>query len=184
MKKQGKEGKRGPSQGSNRPTKRFWRGQHGFTLVEVLVAVFMLAVVGTIGLLALAAATQSRVQSDMRTTAVSLANSIMETVKGNATEYQIVGDTDADKMAEYSSVLTSISIPDGYQIYSDNKTGGAEAGKIYGLPWNIKPTPTSSYNKPVYNQTNPTDPGIQKVTVIVQYNNEEIFRLADFKVDR
>jgi prepilin-type N-terminal cleavage/methylation domain-containing protein len=163
--------------------KIFKQRENGFTLVEVLVGLMILAIVGTAGLVALTGATKARFQADVRTTAVSLADTILESVKGNSTEY-IFADVNSNYIADYSVVLDSISKPSNYQIHTLDNTGASFNGKIYGLPWNIKPSPTSDYNKPVYNLSNKTDPGIQKVTIIVLFENKEIFRLVDFKVHR
>ena len=144
--------------------------KNGFTLIEVLVSVFILALVGTIGILALTAAINSRMQSDVRTTAVSLADKIMETAKGDSTSYQSNSNP-----ADYSSAIPAgfnANYP-GYQVYTLDNSGSQAADKVYGLPWNL----TS-------NLPDTVDSGIQKVTIIIKYNNQETFRLADFKVDR
>jgi prepilin-type N-terminal cleavage/methylation domain-containing protein len=149
--------------------------ESGFTLVEVIAAVFILAVVGSIGVVSLTTATKSRVQTDVRTTAVSLTDTIMENVKVNAglTKYQFASGS----YARYS-VLKS-SLPADYQVWTldSNATPRNDSDTlnyyVYGLPCNV-----------TTGQADSTDAGIQKVTIIIQYNNQEIYRLADFKVNR
>jgi prepilin-type N-terminal cleavage/methylation domain-containing protein len=151
------------------------RAESGFTLVEVIAAVFILAVVGTIGVLSLSAATKSRAQTDVRTTAVSLTDTIMENVKVNSglTKYQSASGS----YARYS-VLKS-TIPSTYQVWTLDDSGVPKYDSdalnyyIYGIPCNV-----------ATGQAESTDSGIQKVTIIILYNNQEIYRLADFKVNR
>jgi prepilin-type N-terminal cleavage/methylation domain-containing protein len=152
--------------------------ERGYTLVEMLVAMFVLAVVGATGLLALTGATNARMQSNTRTTAVSLADSAIETIKGSATPYQIAQDISGNPLpfVDYTGSLPEI--PSGYQFCTLNNAGNRVNDKVYGIPWDI------TTNQPAYGAANPEDPGIQKVTIIVMFNSRETYRLADFKVDR
>jgi hypothetical protein len=147
-------------------------------MVEVLVAIFVMAVVGATALLALTGATNARMQSNTRTTAVSLADSGIETIKGITTPYQIAQDVNGNPLpfVDYTSYLPEI--PSGYQICTLNNAGNRVSDKVYGVPWNI------TLNQAAYSTANPVDPGIQKVTLIVLFNGKEIYRLADFKGHR
>jgi prepilin-type N-terminal cleavage/methylation domain-containing protein len=160
-----------------------FKRHRGFTLIEVLVGIAIVATVGTSGLIGLMGATRARFHSDVRTTAVSLADTLIENVKGYSTTY-LFATPASNYVADYSAILAAVSVPAGYTIRTLDNAGSQVNGKIYGLPWNIKPSPTSDYDQPVYNLANKTDPGIQKVTIIVFFDNQEIFRLADFKVHR
>lgn len=150
----------------------------------MLVAVFILAVVGTAGILALTGATNSRMQSDVRTTAVSLADTVMENIKGDSTTYQFALDQNGNPLpfVDYTSSPGLPAMPTGYQVSTVDNNGALVPGKIYGIPWNLEPTPTQYYNQPI--PTSYIDSGVQKVTIIISFNNREIFRLADFKVHR
>ena len=144
------------------------KNQCGFSLVEVLVGVAIIGLTATAFLLALQTATKATQQSDVRTTAKSLAVSQMDTIK--AAGYI---SAPSGGVANYS--LTSP--PAGFQVYTLNRTNSQVSGTIYGIPWNTT-------SNAVYTGTSPTDPGIQKMTIIIKSNNKEVFRLIDFKVNR
>jgi hypothetical protein len=99
----------------------------------------------------------------------------MENVKVNAclTKYQFASGS----YARYG-VLKS-TIPSTYQVWTLDSNaipkydGDALNYYIYGIPCNV-----------TTGQADSTDAGIQKVTIIIRYNNQEIYRLADFKVNR
>jgi prepilin-type N-terminal cleavage/methylation domain-containing protein len=161
--------------------KRKLKFRLGFTLVEVLVGLAVLSVVGVAAFSALVGSTKARAQSDVRTTAVSLADTAMETIKGAATPYVFAPTNTNPTGADYTANLPSI--PANYHLCTLNNTNAIVVDRVYGLPWHLS-TGTGDPNVLVYGSANPADPGIQKVTIIVRYYSQEIFRLTDFKVNR
>ncbi len=151
----------------------------GYTLVEVLIAVAIIAALGVAVLTALTTATKARAQADVRTTAVTIAVTTIEAVKNQSYPYKWAPGslTGADYTDAWVDMIKN-NYPDNFLLFTLDNDGNQVADKVYGLPWNLDD------NVPVYGGTNPADPGIQKVTVIIQYNGEEIYRLADFKVYR
>jgi prepilin-type N-terminal cleavage/methylation domain-containing protein len=148
----------------------FQPASDGFTLVETLVGTAVMAIVALGGLMGLSSGTQAVLQSDIRTTAVSLANSQMEAVKTASYVYSPTGG-----VADYSSIL--VGIPAGYQIDTLDRSSTEQPNSVYGIPWDI-----NSNN--VYSGSNPIDPGLQKVTVIIRFHNQEIFRLIDLRINQ
>jgi hypothetical protein len=112
---------------------------------------------------------------------VSLADTAMETIKGAATPYVFAPTNTNPTGADYTANLPSI--PANYHLCTLNNTNAIVVDRVYGLPWHLS-TGTGDPNVLVYGSANPADPGIQKVTIIVRYYSQEIFRLTDFKVNR
>ncbi|MDD5701457.1 MAG: type II secretion system protein [Dehalococcoidales bacterium] len=139
----------------------------GYTLVEVLIAVAILAAIGVAVLTALTTATKARAQADVRTTAVTMAVTTIEAVKNQTLDYDWSPNslTGGDYTTTWDSIKANF--PANFLLFTLDNTGTLVADKVYGLPWNLDD------NVLVYGGTNPADPGIQKVTVIIQYNGEE-----------
>jgi len=89
---------------------RFLRGQRGFTLIEVLVAAAILAVIGVVLLNALDTNAKATRQLDEKVVATNLATAYFEAIK--AWEYQV--DYPQDE-----APLNSITIPPQYNVNVD-----------------------------------------------------------------
>jgi prepilin-type N-terminal cleavage/methylation domain-containing protein len=154
------------------------KSMQGFTLVEILVGLAILAIVAVGALAAVTAATKARAQSDFRTTAVTIAETTVEAIKNPSLEYEFAPSSVTG--ADYTDAWLAIkgNFPANFLLLTLDNAGNQVADKVYGLPWNL------DENTPVYGGPNPADPGIQKVTVIIQFEGKEIYRLADFKVNR
>jgi prepilin-type N-terminal cleavage/methylation domain-containing protein len=166
------------------------RSQKGFTLIEVLIGVTLLTIITAAGFVTLASAMNAQAVSNKRTTAVSLANTVMENAKGTATKYQFAMDTGGNLLPYFdyaayayanpgTNVLDEVlsSIPSNYMVAALDDQGNIVNDKVYGIPWNIEVTPDIP-------QTSGVDAGIQKITIIIFFNNQEVYRLADFKTNR
>jgi prepilin-type N-terminal cleavage/methylation domain-containing protein len=151
------------------------KGGKGYSLVEVLVALAILSIIGIMVPKVLQIVTVARVEINVRTTAENLATSQMEKIK--ASSYIAA----QNGIADYSSTIQGV--PSGYRFYTLDANNNIVSGKIYGLPWDIS-------NNVLWPGTPQADPGVQKVTIIVESNAElnsqgvykEIFQLTDFKV--
>ncbi len=154
------------------------KSERGFTLIEVVIAMLLLGIIGVALLSGLATASMALVIADERATAESLARSQMEYVKNQGYRTAPLHDPpDSSGEAKYDRIADS-EIPDGYTIWSKDHDGiivyDADIASIIGVPWN------SQTNQP----TEPTDTGIQKVTVVIYHQDKEILTLEDYKVDR
>jgi len=151
--------------------KFFQKKSRGFSLIDVLIGTALLAIIGVAVFSALTTAIKATFEADVRTTSVSLAKSLMENVKGNL-EYEFTNASNLN--ADYSAALSSIlPIPENYKISTIDQSGNKVDNKIYGVPWNL------ASNSPSNLET-----GIQKITIIVEFKNKEVFRISDFKVNR
>ena len=97
---------------------RFFRGQDGFTLIETIIAVAILAGIGMAVLFALDTNSRANRVLDEQVQAINLATAYFEVVR------QFPYDTTSDP---YSSARDNITIPFGYSVdtdisYSDDGT--------------------------------------------------------------
>jgi prepilin-type N-terminal cleavage/methylation domain-containing protein len=144
--------------------------QSGFGLVEVLAGLVLLSVIGVAGFSALTTTSKVTEQSNQRVTARSITVSQMDSVL--AADY-IYSATNS--VAEYSFTQPQ----SGYSVSTLDRSGNRVNDKIYGIPWNLS---SSSVYSP--GPSDPIDPCLQKITIIISYQNNEIFRLVDFKTNR
>ena len=132
--------------------------QKGFSFVEVLIALLIVAIVASAFLLALAGASKGLSVADIRTTAESLARTQIETIK-NA----VYINYSENAHAFYSLV----SAPPNFGISTL-----IEPIDIYGDPF--------SESGGVFSD----DEGIQQVTVTIIFQGDDVLTLVDYKVDR
>lgn len=103
----------------NSRANKAWRGHsHGFTLVEVLVALAIFAIIGVTFANGLATASKATITADIRTNAESLARTQMEYVKSQ--NYDSEGDYTLQVLpdyddAGYSAALDAVEIDEGLQ---------------------------------------------------------------------
>jgi prepilin-type N-terminal cleavage/methylation domain-containing protein len=153
------------------------RSEKGFSFIEVMIGIAILGILSSAFMMAIMNGTMVSHQANVRTTAEKLAVSQMETIKSGS--YLIAQAGQADYTAAVASP------PTGYRIDTLDNASNPVTGHIYGIPWDIA-------NNAKWTGTQPLDPGIQKVTIVVQSNAElnshgvykEIFTLTDFKVNR
>ena len=138
---------------------RLMRNEKGFSLIEVIIALALLGIIGIAFLSGLATASKATFIADERTTAESLARSQMEYVKNQ--DY-------IDYSADPHDVYGEITPPAGYSIDSTAVPFDPDTGVPY------------SETGGVFDQ----DDGIQKITVTVSHNGEEVITLEGYKVNR
>lgn len=151
--------------------------EKGFSLVEVIISIALLSLVAVALLVALQTAITVTHLANVRTEAVSLADSQIEAIK--AGPYFV----SQNGTANYVSMIPLI--PSGFRFSTVDGNSNTVNCTIYGIPWDI-------INNVRWTNTTPSDPGIQKVTLIVESDRltnsrgvyREVFRLVDFKVNR
>ena len=139
------------------------KGERGFSLIEVLVALALLGIIAAGFLMAINTAAKAVFVADERTTAESLARSQLEYVKTQ--EY--ITDEEGD-----GSIYIEISLTDypGYTIESYDYTESL-IEDIIAVPWD------SEYNQPSF-----PDNGLQRIKLVIKHHGEEILSLEGYKV--
>jgi prepilin-type N-terminal cleavage/methylation domain-containing protein len=135
---------------------------HGFTLIEVLIALALFAIIGIVFAGGLATASRAVLTADVRTNAESLARTQMESVKeqdyidysepGHDQYDEIVGESES-----YDIDMTVEPLnPETYEPYEcDEDTGVCEY-----------------------------DDGIQLITVTVGHDGRQVITLVGYKINR
>jgi prepilin-type N-terminal cleavage/methylation domain-containing protein len=92
------------------PVKNNMKKQKGMSLLEVLVSLALLGIISVLFLSSAANSAHSRFQADERTSAKTLAESVIEAVKK------------ADYSSNYTAAVDEATAPDEYQGYSVDLT--------------------------------------------------------------
>ncbi|MEE9583210.1 MAG: type II secretion system protein [Dehalococcoidales bacterium] len=135
------------------------KSEKGFALVEVLVALALTGIIATAFLLAISTSSKAILVADERTTAESLARSQMEDIKN-------------EPYIDYSS--------DPHGVYTTTVT---PAG--YTISFAVVPFDPGTGNP--YNEVGGIfvrDDGIQKITVTVAHQGNDVITLEGYKVNR
>ncbi len=156
----------------NSRARKTLRGRsRGFTLIEVLIALALFAIIAIVFAGGLSTASRAVLTADVRATAESLARTQMEYVK--ELDYNDVLD---DGEALYAKI-DGDDIPERYMICSVDATGAtvncSPDDLIIALPWD------SESNEP-----QGEDNGLQKITLVVKHEGRDIITLEGYKVDR
>ena len=145
----------------------------GFTLIEVLIALALFAIIAIVFAGGLATASRAVLTADVRTRAESLARTQLESLK----QQDYMGE---DEFVSGEPLYDKIDIPDRYDICSVNATGGTtkcgDDDPIVAVPWD------SAAGEPL--EPLGTDNGIQKITLVIKHDDTEVTRLEGYKVDR
>ena len=148
--------------------KRIGARRRGFSLVEVLVGMAIFAIVAVGAFILMTTTTKAVMQARVHTNATNLAKNEMEFVKG--VFYQAAPNGGFYAYAPDPP-------PSNYSVSTLDRDNTMVDGSIYGVPWDL------ANNVPyVQSGSNPYDPGIQKITIIVKFNGSVIFTLVDFKL--
>ena len=141
----------------------------GFTLIEVLIALALFAIIAIVFAGGLSTASRAVTIADIRTRAESLARTQIESVK----EQDYVEAPDGG-VSNYTKIQ---DIPEGYTIWTvdrdDEIVNGDDNDPVIGVPWD------SGNNTAVAE-----DDGLQKITLVVKHEDREIITLEGYKVYR
>ena len=155
----------------NKARKTLRGSSRGVTLIEVLVALALFAIIGIAFAGGLGTASRAVLTADVRTRAESLARTQMEHVKK-----QDYCDVTPGGVANYTKIADA-DIPDNYTIWSVNRNGeivnGGVSDDVIGIPWD------SGNNTAVYE-----DNGLQKITLVIKHEGTYVITLEGYKVDR
>jgi prepilin-type N-terminal cleavage/methylation domain-containing protein len=141
--------------------------EKGTSLIEVIVAIGLIGVIATAFFMAFFIATKSIALADERTTAESLARTQIEFVKR-----QIYIPETLTSTAEY--LETGLSENPRYSISSLDHRTDTIVEDIIATPWD------SNVDVP---EDQGDDYGLQKITLIIFHDNNEVLRLEGYKVD-
>ena len=151
--------------------KAFQGRSRGFTLIEVLIALALFAIIGIAFAGGLGTASRAVLTADVRTRAESLARTQMESVKNQ--DYIDYSKDLSDPVRE-PDFYEQATIPGGVGDY----TLETKAEPID--PSNYEPYPEEGGSPGVYEE----DDGIQLITVIVSHDERQVITLVGYKIDR
>ena len=151
----------------NNKVRRTLRGRsRGFTLIEVLIALALFAIIAIVFAGGLSTASRAVTIADIRTRAESLARTQMESIKD-----QPYNPAPTGGVANY----TKVDAPEGYSICSFSRTSPpADCGLlVLGVPWDSEGDTAVD-----------EDDGLQKITLVIKHDDREIITLEGYKVYR
>jgi prepilin-type N-terminal cleavage/methylation domain-containing protein len=141
----------------------------GFTLIEVLIALALFAIIAIVFAGGLTTASRAVLIADVRTRAESLARTQMEDVKEQQYEY-----APDEGVHNYTKML---DIPEGYLICSLNRAGDPvncdNTDDVIAIPWDSETNAAAD-----------EDEGLQKITLVIKHDDAEVITLEGYKVDR
>jgi prepilin-type N-terminal cleavage/methylation domain-containing protein len=154
---------------SNKARKTLGGRSRGFTLIEVLIALALFAIIAIVFAGGLSTASRAVLTADVRTRAESLARTQMESIKNQ----HYVEATASPWQVTYQK----ISGPDGYSICSClNSTGPAincTSPAVIAVAWNSETSSAAN-----------GETGLQKITLVIKHDDREVTRLEGYKVNR
>jgi prepilin-type N-terminal cleavage/methylation domain-containing protein len=150
-------------------TREVLRGRSpGFTLIEVLIALALFAIIGIVFAGGLTTASKAVLVADVRTRAESLARTQMESIKND--EYS---PAPTGGVGNY----TKIDVPAGYAICSLDRdsepVNDGSSDPVIGIPWDSEGNAAAD-----------EDTGLQKITLVIKHDDKEVTRLEGYRVDR
>jgi prepilin-type N-terminal cleavage/methylation domain-containing protein len=158
---------------SNKIGKPLGGRSHGFTLIEVLIALALFAIIAIVFAGGLSTASRAVTIADIRTRAESLGRTQMESIK----EQDYIEATASPWQVTYDRIS---GIPDGYSICSLNWTtnqtancGSTASPSVIAVAWD------SAGNQPATDEN-----GLQKITLVIKHEEREILTLEGYKVYR
>jgi len=143
----------------------------GFTLIEVLIALALFAIIAIVFAGGLSTASKAVTIADIRTRAESLARTQMESVKEQ--DYVEAPDGGVQNYTKISD------IPEGYSICCLNRASPPSvvncgpSDPVLGIPWDSE-TDTAVDE----------DNDLQKITLVIKHEDREIITLEGYKVYR
>jgi prepilin-type N-terminal cleavage/methylation domain-containing protein len=155
----------------NKARKPLRGSSSGLTLIEVLVALALFAIIAIAFAGGLGTASKAVLTADIRTNAESLARTQMEYVKNQ--DYYPAPD---GGVFNYTKIAYE-DIPEGYTIWSVDRDGvpvnGDAFDPIIAIPWDSE-----------NNEDAPEDNGLQKITLVIKHEGTYVITLEGYKVYR
>lgn len=148
---------------------RIRRSHQGFTLIEVLVAVALLALLGVAFFTGLSAAFKSNVTAETQTTAMTLAQMQMESLQDQDYIEASSGGVARYILLDLNTLDTDYS---SYAILSQTRDGSLDSANIIGIPWDSQS-----------DQAVTEDAGLQKITLVIRQNSKSVLTLSVYKVE-
>jgi prepilin-type N-terminal cleavage/methylation domain-containing protein len=161
----------------NNQAQRAWQGRSGgFTLIEVLIALALFAIIAIVFAGGLSTASRAVLIADVRTRSESLARTQMESIKTQ--DYK-----DEDHLVNGEALylkIPSADVPNGYEICSISRNLTVvkcnSSDGVIAVPWN---SANGSRLEPLG-----ADDGLQKITLVIKHDNIEVTRLEGYKLNR
>ncbi len=145
------------------------KSEGGFTLIEVIVAMAIMAAVIVIFLVAMVTTGKALLIAQERTTAESIARSVMESVK-QIPYYSEDGSNiyiSEENTADYLINHPNFSI---WSISEWDINGNTEVNGVVGVNWDIES-----------NEVAGVDNGLQRIVLIIKKGDRDILTLESYK---
>jgi prepilin-type N-terminal cleavage/methylation domain-containing protein len=145
----------------------------GFTLIEVLIALALFAIIAIVFAGGLSTASNAVNIADVRTRAESLARTQIESIKDQQYSPAATGG-----VANYTKISIS-DVPEGYSICSFNRASPPSVvncgpgDPVLAIPWDSESDTAVD-----------EDSGLQKITLVIKHEGKEIITLEAYKVYR
>jgi prepilin-type N-terminal cleavage/methylation domain-containing protein len=155
---------------SSKLTKPVRGSSLGFTLIEVLIALALFAIIAIVFAGGLSTASNAVNIADVRTRAESLARTQIESIKD-----QQYSPAPPGGAANY----TKVDAPPGYSICSFNRASPPSvvncglSDPVLAIPWDSESDTAAD-----------EDSGLQKITLVIKHEGKEIITLEAYKVYR
>ena len=142
------------------------KGERGFSIIEVLIALAVLGIVAVSFLMAINTTTQAVFIADEKATAESIARSQLEYVRQQ--EYEA---------AEYDDVALYVPISgfqEGYSIWSVDRNDDADnpVEGVLAVPWDSETDEAVS-----------EDVGLQRIKLVIKHYDSTVLIIEGYKVD-
>jgi prepilin-type N-terminal cleavage/methylation domain-containing protein len=148
------------------------KSENGFTLIETIVALAIMAMIIVAFFIAMSTSGKALLIAQERTTAESIARSVMESVKqmeyySEDGSYTYVSEEDT---SEYLIQHPQFSI---WSVSVWDENGNTFVEGVVAVNWD------TDNNSPAA-----TDNGLQRIEVLIKNGDREVYTLEDYKADR
>ena len=149
---------------------RIWRQQEGFTLIEAVISIALLAIIAVAILTGVSTSLMSSARADRQSNAMSLAIRQMESL-------QLQPYETADPGGEVT-YPTIVSIPSNFSIWSYNRSG-VPVDYVVGVPWYSDHDVTDGTDE---GGMLDVDGGLQKIILVIKQSDNIALEIETYKV--